>query len=158
MSEEQREFVKGSERRAFVLSEEQIEFAKVGFVFSAALTLLCWPIAPEPLRLEVFGAMGVYPLGLGFFFWPAVGYLLAGARTDFGASACLGAVTFYNYWVAERLTASDAGAPALIERLWAGNRLGLTAVAALYVGGQLAVVLPQVWERRRRRRRVSPAG
>jgi hypothetical protein len=133
------------------MSEEQSEFVKVGFVFSAALTILCWPIAPDAQRWEIFAALGVYPLGLGFLFWPAVGYLLAGARTDFGASACLGAVTFYDYWVAERLTASDAGAPALIERLWAGNKLGLAAVAALYVGGQLAVVLPKVWERRRRR-------
>ena len=137
-----------------MLSEEQIEFAKVGFVFSAALTLLCWPIAPEPLRGEVLGALGVYPLGLGFLFWPAVGYLLAGARSDFSASACLGAVTFYDYWVAERLTASGVGEPAVIERLWAGNKLGLAAVALLYVCGQLALVLPKAWERRRRR---SPA-
>jgi hypothetical protein len=132
------------------LSDEQLEFVKVGFVFSAALTLLCWPVAPDPQRWEVLGAIGVYPLGLGFFFWPAVGYLLAGARSDFGASACLGAVTFYNYWVVERLTASELGAPALFERLWAGNRLGLMAVAALYVGGQLAMMLPIFCERRRR--------
>ncbi|HEX8150364.1 MAG TPA: hypothetical protein VF591_24485 [Pyrinomonadaceae bacterium] len=137
------------------MSEEQLEFVKVGFVFSAALTLLCWPIAPDPQRWEVLGAIGVYPLGLGFFFWPAVGYLLAGARTDFAASACLGAVTFYNYWVAEQMTASGDGAPALIERLWGGNRLGLAAVAALYVFGQLALVLPKAWERSRRRK--SPA-
>jgi hypothetical protein len=133
------------------VSEEQLDFAKVGFVFSAALAVLCWPVAQEPLRAEIFSAIGVYPLGLGFFFWPAVGYLLAGARSDFGASACLGAVTFYNYWVVEQLTAPGDGAPALIERLWAGNRLGLTAVAVLYVCGQMAVVLPKVWERRRRR-------
>ncbi len=139
------------------MSEEQLEFAKVGFVFSAALTILCWPIAPDPQRSEIFSALGIYPLGLGFLIWPAVGYLLAGARSDFGASACLGAVTVYNYWVAEQLTASEAGAPALIERLWGGNRLGLTAVAALYVGGQLALVLPKVWERRRHRRRDAPA-
>jgi len=132
------------------LNEEQLEFVKVGFVFSAALTLLCWPVAPESMRWEVFGAIGVYPLGLGFFFWPAVGYLLAGARTDFAASACLGAVSFYNYWVAEQLTATEGGAPALAERLWAGNKLGFAAVALLYVGGQLALVLPKVWERRRR--------
>jgi len=132
------------------VSEEQRDFVKIGFVFSAALAILCWPVAQEPLRREIFSAIGVYPLGLGFFFWPAVGYLLAGARSDFGASACLGAVTFYNYWVVERLTASEVGTPALVERLWAGNRLGLTAVAALYVGGQLAMMLPKVWERRRR--------
>ncbi|MDT5269055.1 MAG: hypothetical protein QOH49_1241 [Acidobacteriota bacterium] len=131
------------------MSEEQLEFVKVGFVFSAALTLLCWPIAPDPQRWEVLGAIGVYPLGLGFFFWPAVGYLLAGARTDFASSACLGAVTFYNYWVAEQLTASGDGAPALLERLWSGNKLGLAAVAALYVGGQLALVLPKIRGRRR---------
>ena len=131
------------------MSEEQLEFAKVGFVFSAALTLLCWPVAPDPQRWEFLGALGVYPFGLGFFFWPAVGYLLAGARSDFGASACLGAVTFYNYWVVERLTASDVGSPALVERLWGANKLGLAAVTALYVGGQLAVVLPKVWGRRR---------
>jgi hypothetical protein len=131
------------------LSEEQLEFVKVGFVFSAALTLLCWPVAPDSQRWELLGAIGVYPLGLGFFFWPAVGYLLAGARSDFAASACLAAVTFYDYWVVERLTASEAGSPALIERLWGVNKLGLAAVAALYVGGQLAVVLPKVWERRR---------
>lgn len=133
------------------MNEEQIEFAKVGFVFSAALTLLCWPVAPDPQRWEVLGAIGVYPLGLGFLFWPAVGCLLAGARTDFGASACLGAVTFYNYWVAERLTATGDGAPALIERLWSSNKLGLVAVATLYVGGQLALILPKVLERGRRR-------
>ena len=137
------------------MSEEQLEFVKVGFVFSAALTLLCWPVAPDPLRLEILGALGVYPVGVGLLFWPAVGYLLAGARTDFGASACLGAVAFYNYWVAERLTASEAGAPALVERLWGSNRLGLAAVAALYVGGQLAIVLPKM--RESRRRRGSPA-
>jgi len=131
------------------LSEEQLEFVKVGFVFSAALTLLCWPVAPDPQRWEVLGALGVYPLGLGFLFWPAVGGLLAGARTDFGASACLGAVAVYNYWVAEQLTASGDGTPALIERLWGANKLGLAAVAALYVGGQLAIVLPKVLERRR---------
>ena len=131
------------------LGEEQIEFAKVGFVFSAALTLLCWPIAPDPQRWEVLGAIGVYPLGLGFLFWPAVGYLLAGARSDFGASACLGAVAVYNYWVAEQLTAAGDGTPALVERLWGANKLGLAAVAALYVGGQLAIVLPKVLERRR---------
>jgi hypothetical protein len=136
------------------LSEEQIEFAKVGFVFSAALTLLCWPIAQDSLRWEILGALGVYPLGLGLLFWPAVGYLLAGARSDFTASACLGAVTFYDYWVAERLTVSWDGAPALLERLWASNKLGLAAVAVLYVGGQLALVLPKAWERRCRR---SPA-
>lgn len=134
------------------MNEEQVEFVKVGFVFSAALTLLCWPVAPEPQRWEVLGAIGVYPLGLGFFFWPAVGYLLAGARSDFGASACLGAVTFYNYWVVERLTASEVGTPALFERLWGANKLGLAAVAALYVGGQLALVLPKVWGRGRRQR------
>ena len=132
------------------MSEEQREFVKIGFVFSAALTILCWPIAPDPQRWEIFSALGVYPLGLGLLVWPAVGYLLAGARSDFGASACLGAVTFYNYWVVERLTASEVGAPALIERLWVSNRLGLSAVAALYVGGQLAIVLPKVWDRRRR--------
>ena len=133
------------------MNEERIEFAKVGFVFSAALAILCWPIAPAAQRWEIFAALGVYPAGLGLLFWPAVGYLLAGVRTDFGASACLGAVTFYNYWVAERLTASEAGSPALLERLWAGNKLGLAAVAALYVGGQLAIVLPKARERRRRR-------
>ena len=131
------------------MSEEQTEFVKVGFVFSAALTLLCWPVAPESMRWEVFGAIGVYPLGLGFFFWPVVGYLLAGARTDFAASACLGAVSFYNYWVAERLAASEGGAPALAERLWVGNKLGFATVALLFVGGQLALVLPKAWERRR---------
>lgn len=131
------------------MSEEQLDFVKVGFVFSAALAVLCWPVAPDPLRWEILGAFGVYPLGLGLLFWPAVGYLLAGARSDFGASACLGAVTFYDYWVAERLTASVAGEPAIIERLWAGNRLGLVAVALLYVGGQLAIVLPKMRERRR---------
>jgi hypothetical protein len=133
------------------LSEEQVEFVKVGFVFSAALTLLCWPVAQDPLRGDLLGAIGVYPVGLGFFFWPALGYAFAGARSDFGASACLGAVTFYDYWVAERLTSSADGAPALIERLWAGNKLGLAAVALLYVCGQLALVLPKAWERRRRR-------
>ncbi|MFL6253396.1 MAG: hypothetical protein ACJ74T_00085 [Pyrinomonadaceae bacterium] len=139
------------------MSEEQREFVKLGFVFSAALVILCWPIAPNPQRGEIFSALGVYPLGLGFLIWPAVGYLLAGARSDFGASACLGAVSFYNYWVVERLMTSEAGSPALVERLWAGNKLGLTVVAALYMGGQLVLVLPQVWERRRRRRRGAPA-
>ena len=132
------------------MSEEQLEFVKVGFVFSAALTLLCWPIAPSPERGEIFSALGVYPVGFGFLFWPAVGYLLAGARSDFGASLCLGAVTFYDYWVAERLMASDGEVPFLFERLWAGNKLGLAFVAALYVCGQLALVLPKAWERRRR--------
>lgn len=136
------------------MSEEQLEFAKVGFVFSAALTILCGAIAPEGEGGEFFAALGIYPAGVGFLIWPAVGYLLAGARSDFGASACLGAVTLYNYWVAEQLTASGADGAALIERLWGGNRLGLTAVAALYVVGQLAVVLPKI--RERRRRRVSP--
>lgn len=131
------------------MSEEQIEFVKVGFVFSAALTLLCWPVAPDPQRWEVLGALGVYPLGLGFLFWPAVGCLLAGSRSDFGTSACLGAVAFYNYWVVERLTAAEVGAPALVERLWGANKLGLAAVAALYVGGQLAIILPKALERRR---------
>lgn len=125
-----------------------MDFVKVGFVFSAALTLLCWPVVPDSQRWEILGALGVYPLGLGFFFWPAVGYLLAGARTGFASSACLGAVTFYNYWVAEQLTATGDGAPALIERLWGANKLGLAAVAALYVGGQLAILLPKVLERR----------
>lgn len=133
------------------MSDEQLEFVKVGFVFSAALTLLCWPVAPDPQRWEVLGAIGVYPAGLGFFFWPAVGYLLAGARSDFGASACLGAVTFYNYWVVERLTTAEVGAPALFDRLWGTNKLGLAAVALLYVGGQLAIILPKVLERGRRR-------
>lgn len=137
------------------MNEEQLEFAKVGFVFSAALTILCGAVAPEGEGREVFAALGIYPAGLGFLIWPAVGYLLAGARTDFGASACLCAVTFYNYWVAERLTASEADGAALIERLWGGNKLGLTAVAALYVAGQLAVVLPKI--RERRRSRVAPA-
>lgn len=132
------------------MSEEQLDFTKVGFVFSAALAVLCWPIAPDPLRGEIFFSLGVYPLGLGLIIWPAVGYLLAGARSNFARSACLGAVTFYNYWVVEQLTAAGDGSPALVERLWGVNRLGLTAVAALYVGGQLALLLPQVWERRRR--------
>ena len=136
-------------------SEEQLEFAKIGFVFSAALTILCGAVAPGREGEELFGALGIYPLGLGFLIWPAVGYLLAGARTDFGASACLCAVTLYDYWVLERLTAADAGAPALVERLWGANGLGLAAVAALYVGGQLAVVLPKAWERRRRRPAAS---
>lgn len=131
------------------MSEEQLEFAKAGFVFSAALTILCGAVAPGGQGPELFSALGVYPLGLGFIIWPAVGYLLAGARSDFAASACLGAVTLYNYWVVERLTAAADGAPALIGRLWESNGLGLSAVAALYVGGQLAVVLPKVWERRR---------
>ena len=132
------------------MSEEQRDFVKVGFVFSAALALLCWSVAPYTLRLETFSALGVYPLGLGLLIWPLVGYLLAGARSDFTASACFGAVAFYNYWVVEQLTASEAGAPALIERLWGGNSLGLAVVAALYVCGQLALVLPHVCERRRR--------
>lgn len=131
------------------MSEEQLEFAKVGFVFSAALTILCGAVAPEGQGSEIFDALGIYPLGLGFAIWPVVGYLLAGVRSDFGASACLGAVTLYNYWVAEQLTTAGGGAPSLIERLWAGNRMGLAAVAALYVAGQLAVVIPKVRERRR---------
>ena len=131
------------------MSEEQLEFAKVGLVFSAALTILCGAVAPDGRGSELFDALGIYPVGVGFLVWPAVGYLLAGARSHFGASACLGAVAFYNYWVAEQLVASEAGAPALIERLWGGNRLGLTALAALYVGGQLALLLPKVRERRR---------
>ena len=131
------------------MSEEQLEFAKVGFVFSAALTILCGAVAPYGLGREVFEALGIYPVGVGFLIWPAVGYLLAGARSQFAASACVGAVTFYNYWVAEQLTASAAGSPALFERLWDGNRLGLAAVAALYIGGQLAIVLPKARERRR---------
>jgi hypothetical protein len=133
-----------------VLSEEQREFATVGFVFSAALTILGGAVATDPQGAEVFVALGIYPLGLGFLIWPAVGYLLAGARSDFAGSACLCAVTFYDYWVLERLTASEAGSPALFERLWDGNRLGLAAVAALYVGGQLALVLPKAWGRRPR--------
>ncbi len=133
------------------MSEEQSEFVKVGFVFSEALTILCEAAAPAGRGSEIFDALGIYPVGVGFLIWPAVGYLLAGARSDFTASACLGAVTFYDYWVAERLTASDAGAPALLERLWAGNKLGLAAVVALYVGGQLALVLPKAWERRQRK-------
>lgn len=137
------------------VNEEQLEFVKVGFVFSAALTLLCWPVAAGAQRWEVLGAIGVYPVGLGFFFWPAVGYMLAGARTDFGASACLAAVSFYDYWVVERLTAADDGGPALIERLWSANKLGLAAVAALYVCGQLVIVLPKFWERRRRTARAA---
>jgi hypothetical protein len=132
------------------VSGEQREFATIGFVFSAVLSILSGAVATDPQGTEVFAALGIYPLGLGFLIWPAVGYLLAGARSDFGASACLCAVTFYNYWVAEQLMASESGAPALIERLWGGNKLGLTAVAALYVGGQLAIVLPKVRERRRR--------
>ncbi len=136
------------------MNEEQLEFVKVGFVFSAALTLLCWPVAAGAQRWEVLEAIGVYPVGLGFFFWPAVGYVLAGARSDFTASACLAAVTFYDYWVFERLVATDDGAPALIERLWSANKLGLAAVAVLYVCGQLVIVLPKMWERRRR---VQPA-
>ena len=133
------------------MSEEQLEFAKVGFVFSAALTILCGAVAPDGEGREVFAALGIYPAGLGFLIWPTVGYVLAGAKTDFGASACLGAVTFYNYWVAERLMTPEADGTALIERLWGGNRLGLSAVAALYVVGQLAVVLPKMRERQRRR-------
>jgi hypothetical protein len=132
------------------LSEEQREFATIGFVFSAALTILCGAVASEQWGAEVFSALGIYPLGLGFLIWPAVGYLLAGARSDFAGSACLCTVAFYNYWVIDQLTAPADGAPALIERLWDGNRLGLVAVAALYVGGQLAVVLPKAWGRRRR--------
>lgn len=138
------------------MSEEQLEFAKVGFVFSAALTILSFAVAPDGQGRELFAALGIYPTGLGFLIWPAAGYLLAGARTDFGASACLGAVSLYNYWVVERLTsAGDAAAPALVERLWGGNPLGLAFVAALYVGGQAAVVLPKALERRRRPRRAS---
>ena len=133
------------------MNEEQLEFVKVGFVFSAALTILCGAAAPTGPGSEIFDALGIYPVGVGFLIWPALGYLLASARTDFAASVCFGTVAFYNYWVAERLTTSEAGAPALIERLWGGNRLGLAAVAALYVGGQSAVVLPKVWERRRAR-------
>ena len=131
------------------MSEEQLEFTKIGFVFSAALMILCGAVAPAGQGSEIFDALGVYPLGLGFVIWPAVGYLLAGARTDFASSACLGAVAFYNYWVAEQLTASADGAPALLDRLWGGNRLGLSAVAVLYVGGQLFIVLPKVFDRRR---------
>ncbi|HEX7313466.1 MAG TPA: hypothetical protein VF297_06070 [Pyrinomonadaceae bacterium] len=138
------------------MSEEQVEFFKVGFVFSAALTILCGAVAPEGQGREVFAALGIYPLGLGFLIWPALGYVLAGARSDFGASACLVALGLYNYWVAEQLTATTDGVPALIARLWAVNKLGLAAVAALYVGGQLAVVLPKVWERRRLRVHSRP--
>lgn len=134
------------------MTEEQLEFAKVGFVFSAALTILCAAAAPAPLGPELFSALGIYPLGLGFLVWPAVGYLLAGARSDFAGASCLTAVTFYNYWVAERLTASDAGDLSLLGRLWDGNKLGLGVLAALYVGGQLAVVLPQARARGRRAR------
>lgn len=137
------------------MSEEQRDFVKIGFVFSAALAILCWPVAQEPLRGEIFSAIGVYPLGVGLLFWPAVGYLLAGARSDFVWSACLGSIAFYNYWVAEQLTIPVDGAPALIERLWGSNKLGLAAVAALYVGGQLAIMLPMLWDRRNRQR--SPA-
>ena len=131
-------------------SEEQLEFTKIGFVFSAALTILCGAVAPGREGEELFGALGIYPLGLGFLIWPAVGYLLAGAGSDFAVSACLFAVTFYDYLVLERLTAPTDGEPALIERLWAGNKLGIGAVAVLYVCGQLAIVLPKAWGRRRR--------
>jgi len=131
------------------LSEEQSEFVKVGFVFSAALTILCGAAAPKGPGSEIFDALGIYPVGVGFLIWPAVGYLLASARTDFAASVCFGTVAFYNYWVAERLLASESGSPTLIERLWGGNRLGLAAVAALYVGGQLALLLPKMRGRRR---------
>lgn len=140
------------------MREEQQEFAKIGFVFSAALTILCGAAASDWLGVEIFNALGIYPLGLGFLFWPAVGYLLAGARSDFGRSACLGAVTFYNYLVAVRLTDSAAGEPSLIERLWGGNKLGLVVLAALYVGGQLALVLPKAWGRRRGARAGAAAG
>jgi hypothetical protein len=131
------------------VTEEQREFAKVGFVFSAALAVLCWPIAPDPLRRDIFFSLGVYPVGVGLIIWPAAGYLLAGARSDFARSVCLGAVGFYNYWVVEQLTAAGDGSPALVERLWGVNRLGLAAVATLYVGGQLALVLPKMRGRRR---------
>ena len=131
------------------VSEEQEEFARIGFVFSAALTVLCGVVASDWRSDEIFIALGIYPLGLGFLVWPAVGYLLAGAKSDFGRSSCLSAVTIYNYWVAERLTAAGAEAPSLIERLWDGNRLGLAVLTALYLGGQLVIVLPQVWRRYR---------
>jgi hypothetical protein len=131
------------------LNEEQSEFVKVGFVFSAALTILCGAAAPTGPGSEIFDALGIYPVGVGFLIWPAVGYLLASARTDFAASVCFGTVAFYNYWVAERLMTSEGSAPTLIERLWGANRLGLAAVAALYVGGQLALLLPKMRGRRR---------
>ena len=131
------------------MNEEQSEFVKVGFVFSAALTILCGAAAPAGSGSEIFDALGIYPVGVGFLIWPAVGYLLASARTDFAASVCFGTVAFYNYWVAERLLASEPGSPALIERLWGANRLGLAAVALLYVGGQLALLLPKMRGRRR---------
>ncbi|HEX8557884.1 MAG TPA: hypothetical protein VF668_07290 [Pyrinomonadaceae bacterium] len=140
------------------VTEEQLEFVKVGFVFSGALTILCAAAAPDPLGPELFSALGIYPLGLGFVVWPAVGYLLAGARSDFASASCLTAVTSYNYWVAGRLTASDAGDFSLLGRLWAGNKLGLAVLAALYVGGQLAVVLPQARGRRGRRRPAARGG
>ncbi len=133
-----------------MLSEEQREFVKIGFVFSAALTILSGAVAAGALGEEVFEALGIYPLGLGFLVWPAAGYALAGAKSNFAGSAAVCAVTFYNYWVVERLTADGDGAPALIERLWAANRAGLAALAALYVLGQLAIVLPHVWRQRRR--------
>ena len=131
------------------MSEEQQEFAIVGLVFSAAVTVLCGAVGLGWQGDELLTALGIYPAGLGFVFWPALGYSLAGAKSDFGRGLCLGAVTGYDYWVVERLTAPGAGDPSLIERLWGGNKLGLTALAVLYVGGQLAVVLPKAWGRRR---------
>lgn len=131
------------------MSEEQRDFVKIGSVFSAALTILCGAIGSDWQRDEIYSALGISPLGLGFLIWPAVGYLLAGAKSDFGMSSCLSAVTFYNYWVAERLTDSGAGAPSLIERLWGGNKLGLSALVVFYVVGQIVIVLPKVRERHR---------
>ena len=129
--------------------EEQRDFAGIGFVFSAALTILCSVIASDWRSDEILIAFGIYPLGLGFLFWPAVGYLLAGAKSYFGKSACLGAVAFHDYWVAGQLAASDAGVPSLIERLWGGNKLGLAFLAVFYIGGQLVIILPQVRGRHR---------
>jgi hypothetical protein len=126
------------------VSEEQRDFVKVGFIFSAALVILCGVVGDDWQSDEIFKALGVYPFGLGFLVWPAAGYVLASARSNFGRSLCLTAVTFYDYWVFERLTAAGADGPSPIARLWSYNRLGLIALVAFYVCGQLVLVLPKL--------------
>lgn len=126
-------------RPCSLMSKDQEDFTKIGFVYSAVLTVFSHVIASDRQGDEIFYLLGIYPYYIGSIFWIVIGYLSATLKPAFGGVLCLAALAAYNCGLVQKIVGADEESLLFLERLWRANKLGLIILTAFYLGGQLFI-------------------
>lgn len=122
------------------MTQDQADFTKLGFCYAAILLVLSNVLVVDWQNDTIFYLVGIYPCGAGLFFWPIIGYASVGRKTRLGGAVSLGAVAAYDYGVVDNLLSRGSESLLFIERVWAGNKLGLVVLTTFFVMGQVVIV------------------